>query len=154
LFLRLNPPAPFRPMKFTRLQPLRPRNGFTLMEMMLVLGIIGILVTVTTMSLSGVLEDAKVTKAKTGIRDLNIHLLSFKTNAGGLLPTQLEGLVTKPSGLAKKPWRQYAKPNELIDPWGSPYVYRNPGKQSPTSFDLFSVGPDKKEGTDDDIWPE
>jgi general secretion pathway protein G len=142
------------PMQNTRFTPAVRRAGFTLMEMMLVLGIIGILVTVTTMSLSGVMEDAKVTKAKTGIRDLNIHMLSFRTNSGGLLPTQLEGLVTKPSGLGKKPWRQYAKENELIDPWGSPYVYRNPGKQNSTGFDLFSVGPDKKEGTDDDIWPE
>ena len=129
-------------MKHTRLLHSARRTAFTLMEMMHVLGIIGIHVTVKTMSLSGVIED------------LSIHLLGFRTNTGGLLPTQLEGLVTKPSGHGKKPWRQYAKENELIDPWGSPFVYRNPGKQNPAGFDLFSVGPDKKEGTEDDIWPE
>lgn len=130
------------------------RNAFTLMEMMLVLAIIGVLVGITTVTMQGVLEDAKRTKAQTGLRDLNIHLLRFKTATGGLLPTSLEGLVTKPSGLGKKPWSQYAKPEDLIDPWQTPYIYRNPGRQNPQGFDLFSAGPDKKEGTDDDIWPE
>lgn len=140
-------------MNHTRLHFPR-RSAFTLMEMMLVLAIIGILVGITAVSLRGVMTDAEVTKAKTGIRDLNIHLLSFKTNSGGLMPTNLEGLVTKPSGLGNKPWRQYAKEGDLMDPWGSPYVYRNPGRRNPQGYDLNSVGPDKKEGTDDDIWLE
>ncbi len=140
-------------MKHTRLHFPR-RAAFTLMEMMLVLAIIGILVGITAVSLRGVVTDAEVTKAQTGLRDLSIHLLRFKNTSGGLMPTNLEGLVTKPSGMGNKAWRQFAKKEDLIDPWGSPYVYRNPGRQNPQGYDLFSVGPDKKEGTDDDVWQD
>lgn len=140
-------------MKHTRLQSLR-RDAFTLMEMMLVLAIIGILVGITAVSLKGVVGDAEITKARTGIRDLDMHLIRFKTLSGGLMPTNLEGLVTKPSGMGGKAWRQLAKESDLIDPWGSPYVYRNPGRKNPQGYDLFSVGPDKKEGTDDDVWQD
>ena len=136
--------------------PLRRRTAraFTLMEMMLVLGIIGILVTITAMSLKGVMGDAEVTKAQAGLRTVDMGLLRFKTLTGGLMPTQLEGLVTKPSGLTGKPWKQICAPKDLIDPWQTPYIYRNPGKKNSAGYDLFSAGVDKKEGTEDDIWLE
>lgn len=130
----------------------RLRRGFTLMEMMLVLGIIGILVGISAVALQGTMGDAEMTKAKTQIRNLQMHLLRFKTHTGGLLPTKLEGLVSKPSGLQGKPWKKFADEKDIIDPWGTPYVYRNPGKKDASGYDVFSVGPDKKEGTDDDIW--
>lgn len=138
-------------MKNTRLITRAPGAGFTLMEMMLVLGIIGILVGISAVALRGTMGDAEETKAKTQIRNIQMHLLRFK-NSSGLLPTKLEGLVTKPSGMQGKPWKKYADEKDIIDPWGSPFVYRNPGKKDVSGYDVFSVGPDKKEGTDDDIW--
>ncbi len=143
---------PSQPMKHTR-PLLAPRQaGFTLMEMMLVLGIIGILVGISAVALSGTMGDAEETKAKTQVRNIQMHLLRFKTHSGGLLPTKLDGLVTKPSGMQGKPWKKFADEKDIIDPWGSPFVFRNPGKKNAAGYDVFSVGPDKKEGTDDDIW--
>ena len=137
----------------TRLRHLS-RAAFTLMEMMLVLGIIAILIAISAVSLKGVLGDAEITKAQAGLRTLDIHLTRFKTLTGGLMPTQLEGLINKPAGMQGKPWRKLADEKDLVDPWGTQYVYRNPGKNNATGYDLLSVGPDKKEGTDDDVWFE
>jgi general secretion pathway protein G len=142
-------------MKSTTLHTTRiQRTAFTLMEMMLVLGIIGILVGISAVALRGTMGDAEETKAKTQIRNIEMHLLRFKNTTGGLLPTKLEGLVTKPSGLQGKPWKKFADEKDIIDPWGTPFIYRNPGKRNTGSYDVFSAGPDRKEGTDDDIWVE
>lgn len=142
-------------MKHT-LQPRFLRRGaFTLMEMMLVLGIIGILVGITATLMRGdFMDSAQRTKARSQIQNLEMHLIRFKTETGGLMPTKLEGLVTKPSGLQGKSWKKFADEKDLIDPWGSPYVFYNPGKRNPSGHDVFSVGPDRKEGTDDDVWLE
>ena len=49
-------------------------------------------------------------------------------------------------------WRgPYMKSEIPLDPWGQPYVYECPGKHNPTSYDLMSMGPDKRVGGDDDI---
>jgi general secretion pathway protein G len=94
---------------------------------------------------------SKFNDAQTQIRDLQIHILSFRSNAGEL-PSKLQDLVTRPSHLDDPRWRQYAKRDELMDTWGNPIIYRFPGTQNLTGFDLFSVGPDRQEGTEDDIW--
>jgi general secretion pathway protein G len=65
------------------------------------------------------------------------------------VPTQaqgLEALVTRPtSDPAPKQWVQYVKPELLVDPWGKKYQYRNPGKQNPTGYDIFTLAPDGSE---------
>lgn len=142
-------------MKHTHLRsfgfrPRVQRQAFTLMEMMLVLGIIGILVGISAVALRGTMGDAEETKAKTQIRNIDMHLLRFKTHTGGQMPTKLDGLVSRPSGA--KSWKKFADEKDIVDPWGSPFVYRNPGKKNQGGYDVFSVGPDKKEGTEDDIW--
>jgi|GEM_PF-4062381 len=48
-------------------------------------------------------------------------------------------------------WRKVLD-EEPRDPWGRPFIYKHPGVKHPDSFDLFSAGPDRKAGTDDDIW--
>ncbi|MCB1226863.1 MAG: type II secretion system protein GspG [Verrucomicrobiales bacterium] len=122
------------------------------MEMMLVLGIISVLIGLAAFSLRGVGNDAKVQKARAGLNAISINLKRFETYSGGLMPTDLNGLITKPASMQGKPWKAFARENELIDPWGTKYIYHNPGKNEVTGYDLFSAGPDKKEGTEDDIW--
>jgi general secretion pathway protein G len=72
----------------------------------------------------------------------------------GFLPTTeqgLQALVTRPATDPKPTqWHQMLEQVPL-DPWQTPYVYENPGKHNPNSFDLYSAGPDRKPGTDDDI---
>lgn len=69
----------------------------------------------------------------------------------GSYPRSLQELAQKPSDATN--WHgPYINPENLsVDPWGNPYIYRYPGKHTTNSYDLLSVGPDGKKGTDDDI---
>ena len=127
-------------------------NGFTLMEMMLVLAVIAMIVGISATFLVGQDAQRKITEAKLAINMLESKLIGFRVMVGRL-PTQSEGLeamVTKPKGL-NKPWTSTLDAEQLIDPWQQTYQYRNPAKRSKHGFDLFSKGEDKVEGTDDDI---
>ncbi len=72
----------------------------------------------------------------------------------GFLPTTKQGLqalITMPEGdPSPAQWRQLFQKMPL-DPWKQPYQYECPGKHNPNSFDLYSMGPDRKAETDDDI---
>jgi general secretion pathway protein G len=128
------------------------RAGFTLMEMMLVLAIIAVIVGIAVNGIMGASDTADVMKAKTTCMSLDSKLVGFKTLAGRF-PNQgegLEALAKKPSSL-NKPWVQGTTMENLTDPWGETYQYRNPGKRSGKSYDIFSKGPDKQEGTSDDV---
>lgn len=124
---------------------------FTSLPALLLFGVIAFSAVVALLPSSGQMITYRSTRAITNLRDLQIHLLSFSTNAGEL-PSKLQDLVTRPSNLHNQPWRQYARRDDLFDPWGHPFVYCVPGQRNPTSYDLFSLGPDGQEGTEDDIW--
>ncbi len=130
------------------------RSGFTLMEMILVLAIISLLVGLGVYSLTGVSTTAEITAAKANVRTIESSLIRYKTLAG-MLPSQaqgLEALVKRPSGAPQpKMWIQCMEESALTDPWGEIYQYRNPGKHKTNGYDVFSKGPDKVEGTDDDV---
>ena len=132
----------------------RRAKGFTLMEMLLVLGIIALLVGMGTFMMVDVLGDAEEGKAKADIQTLRANLIRYKTK-GGLYPTTeqgLDSLVTKPSdGPQPRSYKSLMQKEALLDPWGNPYQYRRPGKQNPEEFDIFSMGKDGQEGTEDDI---
>ena len=69
----------------------------------------------------------------------------------GFYPRSMQDLIQQPSN-ARNWHGPYLDPPQLpVDPWGNPYVYYFPGKHNPDGYDLLSVGPDGKEGTDDDI---
>jgi general secretion pathway protein G len=128
------------------------RQGFTLMEMMLVLAIIAVIVGIAVNGIMGAGEQGDLTKAQITVSSLETKLTQFKLNALRF-PTQSEGLealVKKPGGLTK-PWIQGTSEENLVDPWGETYQYRNPAKRSKKPYDIFSKGPDKQEGTSDDI---
>lgn len=94
--------------------------------------------------------DAGTARAKRDVQVLSGVISKFFVDTGRY-PTNAEGLnalMTKPADL--KEWSQYLDklPN---DPWNQPYHYAYPGKHNPKTFDVYSSGPDQKEGTADDI---
>ena len=122
--------------------------AFTLMEMMLVLAIIALLIAIGAVTLGEVDENAKFTAAEAQISTLRTAVVQYKTMNRSLPPT-LDALVNPP-GNARK--RKLVKEEAIIDPWNNKYLYRSPGKNG-TAYDIYSAGPDKKEGNDDDVSP-
>lgn len=132
------------------LSQVRRRAAFTLIEIILVLSIIAILMGAVIFNISGNLDDAKSITARTGIQTITTTLKRYEmTNLNP--PTNEEGLqalVVPP----RKARGSIQLLKELpIDPWGQQFGYRNPGVHNTTSYDVYSMGPDKKEGTADDI---
>ena len=130
-------------------------RAFTLMEVILVVVIIGLLATLVTINLVGYGLKAKIAAAKAQIASLGNALTAFDMNCGRY-PTTSEGLnalVEEPPSLpAGAKWRrELTKKYVPKDPWGQDYVYRCPGTNDEDMYDLFSVGPDGSEGTEDDI---
>jgi general secretion pathway protein G len=132
-------------------------RGFTLIEIMVVVVILGILAAVIVPKLLSRPEVAKVTKAKLDMKSIEESLGLFKLDNGFFPSTEqgLKALVTKPD-TGRIPNRYpddgYLK-NVPNDPWGNPYIYVSPGVHS-KDFDLTSNGADGQpggEGFDADI---
>jgi len=132
----------------------RRRYGFTLVELLLVLVILGVLAVVVVPKFTGRSEQAKITAAKTDIANLQVAIDTFEIDCARY-PTTEEGiraLVEQPANLPD--WKgAYLKRGMPKDPWGNPYVYRCPGEHNTDGYDLHSCGPDGQEGSDDiDNW--
>jgi general secretion pathway protein G len=130
-------------------------QGFTLVEMLLVVAIIGILAVLVIPKIAGTTDTARKARVTTDIRGGIKTALDHYEIDNGTYPKSLNDLLVQPSDA--KLWHgPYLDPPELpIDPWGNPYVYYFPSKRNQPTYDLLSMGPDGKEGTDDDIgnWP-
>jgi general secretion pathway protein G len=129
------------------------RSGFSLIEMVLVLGIIALLVGSGIVYLVGVLGVGKETRVKADINTISAALRTYESQNLALPTTQqgLRALVEMPKTKpVPKSWRPLLK-KTLLDPWGNEYQYLNPGKKDAGGFDLSSAGPDGKAGTEDDI---
>ncbi len=129
------------------------KRGFTLMEMVLVLGIIALLVGSGIVYLVGVLDVGKESRVKADINTITAALRTYETQ-NMFLPTTKQGimaLVEKPTSRPlPKNWRPFLK-KMLFDPWGKEYQYARPGRRDSSGFDLFSAGPDGIAGNEDDI---
>jgi len=130
-------------------------RGFTLIEIMVVVVILGILAAVIVPKLTGKPDEARAVKAQADIRQLESALEMYKLDNFYYPSTQqgLEALVTKPSGDPQaKNWRAGYITRLPKDPWGNPYQYLQPGNKG--NFDVFSMGADGKpggEGMDADV---
>lgn len=128
------------------------QRGFTLIELLLVLVILGILAAIVVPKFSGRTEQARQAAAQSQIATLSTALDAFEVDTG-YYPKGKSGLLdlVQPPRDAQN-WRgPYLKGDVPNDPWGQPYIYECPGKHNPSSYDLMSMGPDKRAGTDDDI---
>lgn len=124
------------------------QKGFTLIEIMVVVVILGILAALVVPQVMSRPDQAKVTVAQGDIKAIAAALDMYRLDNHVYPSTQqgLEALVKKPSGMpAAKNWNKDGYLKRLpVDPWGNPYQYLAPGSQGP--FDLYSLGADGKEG--------
>jgi len=119
------------------------QQGFTLIELLVVLAILGMLAAIAVPQVLKYLGRAKEDVVKVQVQSIGTSLDLFLLDVGRY-PTEQEGLpalVSQPAGLAQWHGPYVTKPSSLIDPWGRPYVYHQPGRQG-TDYDLYSLGPD------------
>ena len=128
-------------------------SGFTLIELLLVLVILATLAAVVTPKFTKRSEQARITAAKTQISQFEVALDTFQIDVGRF-PTTAEGLralVEKPASNSEGWLESYLKRDIPKDSWGNEYIYRYPGQYNQEGYDLSSIGPDGKQGGDDDI---
>ncbi len=131
------------------------RQGFTLVEMMLVVVVISVLAAMVVPRLLGRGEQARQEAARADIEaNLSSALDLYEVDTGTLPKTGegLEALLSSPTDAkVARRWKGPYLKKKPLDPWGNEYVYRFPGKRGGKTYDLLSYGPDGEEGGEDDI---
>ncbi len=129
------------------------RQGFTLVELMLVVIIIGILVAVVVPRVAGRSQQARDSATRATLATVSTGLDSFELDVGRF-PSSDEGLgalMAKPASLPEEAdWRGPYLRKQPLDAWSQGLIYRYPGEDA-VDFDLISLGADGEEGTEDDI---
>ena len=130
--------------------PMKNRNGFTLLELIVVIIVLGLLAGLVAPQIFGRVSEAKTTAAKTQMALIGTALDNFRLDNASY-PTTEQGL----QGLRDKPTREpiptnwkgpYLRKEVPLDPWGRAYVFRSPGTRNANGFDLMTLGRDGKTG--------
>ena len=130
------------------------QNGFTLLEIVIVLGIIAVIIGGSIVGLNKLGDGAKIQRVESDFNNLRAAVLNYKMLANNTPTSQqgLEALFVKPSNPPiPKRWTTAGSKGVPTDPWGVPYRYRNPGKKDSSDFEIYTFGPDQLENTDDDM---
>ena len=118
-------------------------GGFSLIEILVVIALIGIVATLVIRNVGGGFASGQAKAAKSQLASVGMSIEQYYVDNGSY-PERLDDLVTKPASAAN--WSgPYAKPSQLQDPWGSPLDYKVPGEGG-RDFDLVSLGKDKRQG--------
>ena len=139
----------------SRPQPLREQSGFTLIEIMVVVVIIGILASLVAPSVMRRIDEANVVKAKQDIRAYETALSLYRMDNFRYPTTDqgLKALVEKPADPNVRNWKEGGYIQSMRkDPWGNDYVFLSPGTRG--EYDIYTLGADGQpggEGNDADI---
>jgi len=139
---------------FIKMRTTTKQQGFTLLEIMLVVSIIVIILGVAISKLGNTTAIAKSMRVQADIQAIKTQLQLYESMNGFYPSTEqgLQALVSQPQN-DPRPTRWYQLFKELPkDPWGSNYIYRNPGQKNSGGYDLYSAGPDRQADTADDDW--
>lgn len=124
--------------------------GFTLLEVLVVIAILGLLVGLVAPAVLRQLGGARVSVAKQSIESLGAVLDLYRLDAGAYPTTEqgLQALVTRPTGASPTWSGPYVKGDRLpLDAWNRPYVYRSPSTRPGRDYDLCSQGPSGQAGS-------
>jgi general secretion pathway protein G len=129
-------------------------TGFTLLEILVVLAIIGLLAGLAIVNVGKIHARAEIATARLTVEQgLKTPLNTYKFSTRSL-PTTAEGLralLVRPDNSSRWDGPYIDNALNLVDPWGEPYQYEYPGRHNKDTYDLWSKGPDKQSGTPDDI---
>jgi general secretion pathway protein G len=117
------------------------QRGFTLLEIMIVLAIMGLIVTAVSIQVFKQLKKARISTAKIEVKKIADATARAMAGGGTGCPKGIDDLIAQ-GELSK---------NDTKDPWGTPFIYKCPGTDNPDGADVLSAGPDKQPGTEDDI---
>ncbi|MBW2269176.1 MAG: type II secretion system major pseudopilin GspG [Deltaproteobacteria bacterium] len=136
------------------------RHGFTLIEIMAVVLIIGLLTGVVGFQIFAQVDKGRVVAARTQMNMLEGGLESYRMD-NARFPTTEQGLASLFNAPTSEPTPRNYQPGgylkggrEPVDPWGNPYLYESPGQHNEHSVDIWSYGADGQaggEGIDEDI---
>jgi general secretion pathway protein G len=136
-------------------RPLSLAAGFTLLEILVVLAIIGLLAGLAISNVDKIFGGAQMKTTQLQVRDsMRTPLMSYKFAMGDFPSTSegLQALVAPPGNKADRWNGPYLIDGKIpVDHWGEPLQYQYPGTRNKSSYDLWSKGPDKQSGTPDDI---
>lgn len=121
-------------------KPKTSEAGYTLMELLVVLAILGFLAAIATPMVLHYLDSAKISTAKTEVSNISAGLDLFKYDVGRYPTTQegLKALLVAPPDVDNWNGPYLKKTTDLVDPWRRPYNYQSPGKHG--EYDLYSYG--------------
>jgi general secretion pathway protein G len=123
------------------------RRGFTLLELIVVIIVLGLLVGLVAPQIFGRVGEAKDVAARTQMALIGTALDNYRLDNGGypLTAQGLGALRAAPGGATT--WRgPYLRKDVPLDPWGRAYMYRSPGERNPNGYDLSTLGRDGKVG--------
>jgi general secretion pathway protein G len=129
----------------------RRRHGFTLIEIMAVVLILGLLTTLVGVAILPQLEKGRISTTRSQIKMLDAALETYRMDNARFPTTEqgLDALVNKPADARNYQEGGYLRESRVPkDPWGNPYQYEAPGQHNTRGYDLWSLGPDGAPGGD------